>query len=103
VALAGGGRLGRGGGAGGASASAPVPRARTVLEAFTLAPHWTLRALAESLGVADPDALRPAVLEVADYVRAGPFARHYILKPENRAPGCPAPDPEAEKYRGGGP
>ena len=88
-----------GAGAGGASAGAGVGASITsVLQAFEHAPHWKLTDLARVCG-GKQDAVKEELQRVADYVRAGKFARNWICKVEYRTPGMPAPDSEATSNR----
>lgn len=80
-----------------ARAAAP-PRARSLLEMFERGAAWTLKDIAEGLGAKEGD-VRAEVAEKCDYLRSGPFAKHWLVKAVFRTPRMPLPDPAAEAAR----
>lgn len=66
----------------------------SVLQLFERSGHWRLADAAQIMGLREADA-KIRVKEVADYVRAGKFAKHWICKVEFRTPAMPLPDENA--------
>jgi hypothetical protein len=80
-----------------------APKAKSLLGMFELGAAWTIKELADGLGLREAD-IKAQVQERCDYVRAGPFNKRWLCKAEFRTPSMPQPDPEAAANRvtGGG-
>ena len=81
-----------------AATAAAAPRARSILEMFERSAAWTLKELAEGMGLKEAD-IKAEVAEKCDYLRSGKFARHWLCKVALRTPRMPVPDAQAEAVR----